>query len=142
MKVASAWALDLVLSPDIVELRFGGSRGMSQEHFEPAQAVFHEGDVGDRIYYVLKGQAEVLRQRDGADEVLAVLGPGDWFGEGALLNETTRGATVRCRSELDVLSLPKKEFAVLAASLPDVRLSFDRMMAQRGMSRTGAAPSA
>lgn len=142
VKVASAWALDLVLRPDITELRFGGSRGMSQEHFEPGQDVFHEGDVGDRIYYVLKGQAEVLKQRQGADESVAVLGPGDWFGEGALLNETTRGATVRCRSDLDVLSLPKKEFAVLAASLPDVRRSFDQMMERRGMTRAGAAPSA
>jgi NADH dehydrogenase len=142
VKVASAWALDLVLPPDITELRFGGSRGMSQEHFEAGQDVFHEGDVGDRIYYVLKGQADVLKQRDGSDQFVAVLGPGDWFGEGALLNETTRGATVRSRSDLDVLSLPKKEFGVLAASLPDVRRSFDQMMERRGMTKAGAAPSA
>jgi NADH:ubiquinone reductase (H+-translocating) len=142
VKVASDWALDLVLPPDIAELRFGGSRGMSQEHFEPGEDVFHEGDVGDRIYYVLKGQAEVLKRRNGADQFIAALGPGDWFGEGALLNETTRGATVRCRDHLDVLSLPKKEFTVLAASLPDVRRSFDQMMERRGMTRAGAAPTA
>ena len=143
VKVASDWALDLVLPPDIAELRFGGSRGMSQEHFEPGEDVFHEGDVGDRIYYVLKGQAEVLKRRNGADQFIAALGPGDWFGEGALLlNETTRGATVRCRDHLDVLSLPKKEFTVLAASLPDVRRSFDQMMERRGMTKAGAAPTA
>ena len=142
VKVASDWALDLVLPPDIAELRFGGSRGMSQEHFEPGEDVFHEGDVGDRIYYVLKGQAEVLKRRNDADQFIAALGPGDWFGEGALLNETTRGATVRCRDHLDVLSLPKKEFTVLAASLPDVRRSFDQMMERRGMTKAGAAPTA
>ena len=143
VKVASAWALDLVLPPDLTELRFGGSRGMAQEHFEPGQDVFHEGDVGDRIYYVLKGQAEVLKHRDGGDEFVALLGPGDWFGEGALLlNETRRGATIRCRTDLDVLSLPMKEFSVLAASLPDVRRSFDQMMERRGMTSACAAPSA
>jgi NADH:quinone reductase (non-electrogenic) len=142
VKVASSWALDLVLPPDITELRVGGSRGMSQEHFEPGQDVFHEGDVGDRIYYIKKGEAEVLKQREGIDQSIAVLGPGDWFGEGALLNETTRGATVRSRTDLDVLALPKGEFAVLAASLPDVRRSFDQMMERRGMTKAGAAPSA
>jgi NADH dehydrogenase len=140
VKVASAWALDLVLPPDIVELRFGDSRGMSQAHFEPGEDVFHEGDVGDRIYFVLKGQAEVIRHRNGADDFVALLGPGDWFGEGAILNETTRGATVRCRSDLDVLSLPKKDFAVLASSLPDVRRSFDQILERRGLRKADASP--
>jgi NADH:ubiquinone reductase (H+-translocating) len=141
VKVASAWALDLVLSPDIVELKLGDSRGMSQEHYEPGEDVFHEGDVGDRIYYVLKGQAEVLKQKNGAEEFVAVLGPGQWFGEAALMNETTRGATIRCKQDLDVLSLPKREFSVLASNLPDLRRSFDEIMKQRDIPRAGA-PSA
>ena len=140
LKVASAWALDLVLPPDLVELRFGDPRGMSQAHYEPGEDVFHEGDVGDRIYFVLKGQAEVLRRNNGADELVALLGPGDWFGEAALLNETTRGATVRCRLTLDVLSLPKKEFAVLASNLPDLRRSFDHIMERRGLQKADAPP--
>ncbi len=133
LKVASAWALDLVLPPDIVELRFGDPRGMSQAHYEPGEDVFREGDVGDRLYYVLKGEAEVLKQRNGADEPIALLGPGDWFGEAALMNETTRSATIRCRVALDVLSLPKKDFAVLAANLPDLRRSFDQIMERRDL---------
>jgi hypothetical protein len=40
-----------------------------------------------------------------------------------------------------VLALQKKEFAVLAAGLPDVRRSFDQMMERRGMTKAGAAPS-
>ena len=41
-----------------------------------------------------------------------------------------------------MLSLPKKEFMVLAASLPDVRRSFDQMMERRGMTGAGAASGA
>src|SRR4029078_13726909 len=134
---ASAWTLDLVLPPDIVELRFGDTRGMSQAHYEPGEDVFREGDVGDRLYFVVKGQAEVLKQRSGGEEHIALLGPGDWFGEGALINETTRGPPVRCRTDLDVLSLPKKEFQVLAANLPEVRRSFEEIMARRGMTKGG-----
>ena len=99
LKVASAWALDLVLPPDLVELRFGDARGVSQAHFEAGEDVFRQGDVGDRIYIVLKGEAEVRRQDGDVDVLVAVLGPGDWFGEAALMNETTRGATVRCRRD-------------------------------------------
>jgi NADH dehydrogenase len=138
LKVASAWTLDVVLPPDIVELRLGDSRGVSQEHFEPGQDVFHEGDLGDRVYVILRGQAEVLRERDGAEQHIAHLGPGDWFGEAALLNQTTRGASVRCRQSLDVLSLPKMEFAVLAANLPELRKSFEQIMERRDLNKPGA----
>ena len=135
LKVASDWTLDLILPPDIVELRFGEARGVSQEHFEPGEEVFHEGDVGDRIYFVVKGQARVLKEVDGVETPVAALGAGDWFGEAALMNETTRGATIRCEASLDVLSLPKRDFAVLAMNLPELRRSFDHIMEGRDLKR-------
>jgi hypothetical protein len=49
----------------------------------------------------------------------------------ALVNAATRNATVSCVAAMDVLSLPKKEFAVLAANLPDLRRSFERLAAER-----------
>jgi NADH:ubiquinone reductase (H+-translocating) len=136
LRVASAWTLDLVLPAELVQLKLGGSRGVTQEHFEPGQDVFRQGDLGDRVYLVMSGGAEVLRTKDGNEESLGLLAPGDWFGEMALLNETTRGATVRCVEAMDALSLPKSEFTILAASLPELRRSFETVMATR---RGGAA---
>ena len=130
-KVASAWTLDLVLPPELVELRFGRSQGMSQEHYEPGQDVFRQGDLGDRLYIILSGEAEVRRQDAGRESVLARLGPGQCFGEMALVNMAKRNATVRCLAPMDALSLPKKDFAVLAANLPDLRRSFERLAHQR-----------
>jgi len=130
-KVASSWTLDLVLPPDLVELRFGRSQGMTQEHFEPGQDVFQQGDLGDRLYIVLSGEAEVRRAEAGGEKVLARLGPGQCFGEMALVNRAKRNATVRCVTAMDVLSLPKKDFAVLAANLPDLRQSFERLAGER-----------
>jgi CRP-like cAMP-binding protein len=49
----------------------------------------------------------------------------------ALVNMATRNASVRCLTPMDVLSLPKKDFAVLAANLPDLRRSFDRLAGER-----------
>jgi NADH dehydrogenase len=131
LRVASSWALDLLLPPELVQLKLGGSGGVTQEHFEPGQDVFRQGDLGDRVYVVLTGAAEVWREKDGVETQLARLGPGDWFGEMALLNETTRGASVRCVESMDALSLPKRDFTVLAANLPELRQSFEKVMAER-----------
>jgi NADH dehydrogenase len=141
LKVASSWTLDLLLPPELVELKLAGSMGMAQEHFEPGQEVFHQGDLGDRMYIVVSGAAEVVR-RDGArDVVLAEIGPGEYFGEMALLNQTTRGATVRCTAPMNALSLPKRELGVLAAHLPELRESLDALMSRRARAnaRAGAA---
>ena len=131
LRVASAWTLDLLLPPELVQLKLSGSGGVTQEHFEPGQDVFRQGDLGDRVYVILSGAAEVWRETDGRVEAVARLGPGDWFGEMALLNQTTRGASVRCLEAMDALSLPKRDFTVLAANLPELRASFDRVMAAR-----------
>jgi NADH dehydrogenase len=105
---------------------------VAREHFEPGQEVFHQGDIGDRVYIVLSGRAEVLHENGAAARVLATLGRGQYFGEMALLHSTTRNATVRCVEAMDVLSLPKKEFNLLATNLPELRTSFERTSAERG----------
>ena len=61
-KVAASWTLDLFLPPDLVQLRLGSMQGISREHFEPGESVFHQGDLGDRLYILLRGEAEVIRE--------------------------------------------------------------------------------
>lgn len=62
--------------------------------------------------------------------VCAQLKPGEYFGEMALLNQATRGATVRCTTPMDALSLPKREFGLLTKNLPELKQSF-QMIADR-----------
>jgi len=132
LKVATSWTLDVLLPPELVQLKLGGTRGIQREHFEPGQEVFRQGELGDRIYIILDGRVEVVREDRGeAERRLAELGPGESFGEMALLNESTRSATVRCLDALDVLSLPKGDFAALTSNLPDLRKSFEGMARSR-----------
>jgi NADH dehydrogenase len=133
LKVAVSWTLELVLPPETVQLRLAGSRGLTREHYEPGQLVFRQGDLGDRLYIILSGEAEVHRTDDAGEILLARLGPGQCFGEMALVQETTRNASVRCARTMDVLSLPKQEFAVLAAYLPDLRRRFERLTEERSI---------
>ncbi len=131
LKVASSWTLDLFLPAELVGLKLTGSMGITQEHFEPGEEVFHQGDIGDRIYIIVGGQAEVVREENGNEIVLARLGPGEYFGEMALLRKTPRTATVRCISPMDTLSLPKREFSMLAAYIPAVRETLENVMQER-----------
>lgn len=131
LKVASSWTLDLLLPAELVELKLTGSMGITQEHFEPGEEVFHQGDLGDRIYIIVNGQAEVVREQDDMEVLLAKLGAGEYFGEMALLKQSTRGATVRCTAPMDTLSLPKREFSMLAAYLPRMRETLEGVMEQR-----------
>jgi NADH dehydrogenase len=131
LKVAVSWTLDLFLPPELVQVPLHGTVGVAREHFEPGQEVFRQGDLGDRVYIVLSGRAEVVHDSGGAPRVLATLGRGQYFGEMALLHSTTRNATVRCVEAMDVLSLPKKEFNLLATNLPELRSSFEKTSAER-----------
>lgn len=134
IKVATAWTLDMFLEPELVQLGLDGGAGIRQEHFEAGDVVFREGDAGDRIFVILVGQAEVVREVGGGEQHLGKLGPGEYFGEMALLQETVRTATVRCATGLDAVSIPKREFGLLAGSLPDLRRSFEEVARRRAHS--------
>jgi NADH dehydrogenase len=133
VKIAASWTLDLFLPAELVQLPLASSVGVTQEHFEPGQDVFEEGDVGDRVYIILSGKADVLR----GGLTLATLARGDFFGEMALLHMATRNATVRCTEPMDVLALPKREFNVLSANLPALKRSFETESEKRGEADAG-----
>jgi NADH dehydrogenase len=142
LKVATSWAFELFLPPELVQLKLTNSRGIAHEHFEPGQEVFHQDDLGDRLYIIQSGRAEVVRHEGGREIPLAVLGPGEYFGEMALLNQTSRNATVRCAEPLNLLSIPRREFSILAANLPAMRESFERLMLQRRAATASRVQSA
>jgi len=136
LKVAVSWTLDILLPAELVQLKLTGSLGITNEHFEPGEEVFHQDDIGDRIYIIVGGKAEVVREDNGMETILATVGPGEYFGEMALLKQTSRGATVRCITPMDTMSLPKREFSMLAAYIPAVRETLENVMAQRQQANT------
>jgi NADH dehydrogenase len=131
LKVATSWTLDLVLPPDLVQLRAGAEKGLRHEHYEPGQAVFRQGDVGDSIFVIIDGAAEVLREENASSTRVACLGAGEVFGEMAMLGRTARNATVRCLEPMRVLRLPRRDFRLLDASVPALKRSFEQVAASR-----------
>lgn len=135
LKVAAAWTFDLFLEPDLIQLNMEAPPVLRPEHFEPGEMIFAQGDVGDRVYLIQKGRVEVLLKTDAGETTLGVLGPGEFFGEMAVLGKAARGATVRCIEPLDTLGLPSNDFAALAKNIPELRQSFERVAKARMAAR-------
>ena len=94
-----------------------------------------QGDAGDAFYVVLEGRARV--ERDG--EPVAELGPGDWFGELALLDEAPRSATVVADGPVTVAVLPRAMFRMALREFPD--LTEQLLAAMAAQLRAAGAPA-
>jgi CRP-like cAMP-binding protein len=65
----------------------------TEERHEAELLIFREGDVGQKLYLILEGKVRISRSLAGmGDETLAVLGPGEAFGEMSLVDDTARSA--------------------------------------------------
>jgi uridine kinase len=87
--------------------------------------VFRQGDEGEHMYFVLEGQGHVRR---GAIDV-ARIGPGDHFGETAILGHRARSASVQTDSVMRVARLSRSGFASLGANHPRAALHFMEALA-------------
>lgn len=67
---------------------------------------FREGDPAEAFYVLESGRVEVLRDYEGGDFLLTELGPGDCFGEMALIECRNRNATVRAAEDCAALRVP------------------------------------
>lgn len=74
--------------------------------FRAGQQVFAQGSPGHTFYVIRDGVAEVTRD----DRLVRTLGPGDYFGEIALLQDVPRTATIRARSDLRLAELTREVF--------------------------------
>ena len=107
---------------------------------EPKGTVFsREGERGDELVVLLEGNVEVRR----GDKVLAQLGPGEHFGEMALLDESARrSATVVAISPVVVAYVSRHHFDALLAANPTVRDAIARVLHERSVDpeeKTGPA---
>jgi len=78
----------------------------------PGEVIVHEGDVGDEMYFLTKGRAEVLKKAVGGP--ITVLQPGAFFGELAILHDAPRAATVRAVTDVEVYALRREGVLQLA----------------------------
>jgi CRP/FNR family transcriptional regulator len=104
-----------------------------------SHVVFREGDDGDRLFIVIDGKVKISRAAaDGRENLLAVLGAGEMFGELSLFDPGPRTATVTTVTEATLASLDHDDLRPLMADRPDVSVQLLQALAQR-LRRTNEA---
>ena len=95
--------------------------------YMPGDIIVTEGDVGNCMFVIQEGEAEVLRNEHGVPTVVDTMQAGDLFGEMAILEHTKRSSTVRALTRVQALTIDRKTFlrriqedASLAISVLDV----------------------
>lgn len=107
-------------------------RGVAQVRFAAGETIFVQGDRGDVVYMIVEGQVEAIREEEnGEQRLLATMGPGEYFGEMALISEAPRTATVRAKSAVEAVSMGRADFTTLYAYLPDLRQRVETLMQKR-----------
>jgi CRP-like cAMP-binding protein len=79
---------------------------VEQAAFAAGEHVFHQGDRGDCFYVIQHGEADVI----GDGRLTRTMGPGEGFGEIALLHGTPRTTTVRASAALQLYTLDRRHF--------------------------------
>lgn len=103
----------------------------------PAGTVFcKQGDFGHEFFVILQGEAEVMRN----GECVATLGPGDMFGEIALLERVRRTATVTAKTPLRFFVMTSQAFWSLIDQHPEIEREVLRTLARRVLSDSSRIP--
>ena len=108
------------------------SRVAVPRSFPAGVRVFHEGDHSDACYIVREGSFRVTREHsDGRAITLATLGPGDIFGELAMLDGEVRSASVEALEDGELLALPAGDVRGLLARHPEITVKLVAALVRR-----------
>ncbi len=99
----------------------------------PAHSIIiREGELSDSLYLILYGKAKVyVSNAEGAEAILNMLGPGDFFGEMALLDNAPRSASVMTLEPTRLTMITKQAFRDCLARQPDIAFNLIRALNQR-----------
>ena len=96
------------------------------------EVLFREGDTGDRVYVVIDGKVKLGRtSSDGRENLLAILGPGQMFGELSLFDPGPRSATVTAVTDTVLLSLANEDMLTWLTGRPEVARGLLLQLGQR-----------
>ena len=104
-----------------------------------AEVLFHEGDPGDRLYVIVDGKVKLGRASgDGRENLLAILGPGEMFGELSLFDPGPRNATATAVADTVLIGMGSDDLTAWLTGRPDVARQLLRALARR-LRRTNEA---
>ncbi len=95
-----------VRDPKVFLAKVGKGRTLAE--FKKSQMIFSQGEPGDAVFYIQKGKVKLtVVSKQGKEAVVAILGAGDFFGEGCLAGQPVRMAGATALSECSIMRLEK-----------------------------------
>jgi CRP-like cAMP-binding protein len=107
------------------------------EDIEPGHVIFQQGEEGDCAYFIHSGEVEVVRREAGADQIVARLTKGQYFGEMALISDAPRNATVRSITPVRLAILGKQNFLTMLSLMPNTQEDIMKTVNIRAMRKAG-----
>lgn len=112
--------------------------------YAPGETILREGDPGIAFFVVSEGKVEVLRGTGDEQAVINTLGPGDSFGEMALLNDLPRMATVRAIDNVTCIGMVRLDLLDALRDQPEIAIHMLKNMGEmlrRAEARAAGAPT-
>ena len=143
IQVGFDWAWLLVFPRDLSCIKTDVTDRVSHAHFEPGDYIIRQGEPPSGFYVIEAGEVEIVRAspEKPAGEVIATLGAGNFFGEGALLNNHPRTASVRARTALEVVTMGRNVFTTISKSLAPLRTALTAAITRRSPSAWQERPA-
>jgi CRP-like cAMP-binding protein len=106
------------------------SGGLGKEYAD-GEMIIRQGEPGDCMFVIQKGQVEVVTQKDGSEIRLAVRGEGDFIGEMALFEQEVRSADVRALGTARLLTIDRRNFMTRVHEDPSLAFRLVQMLSKR-----------
>jgi len=98
-------------------------------HFEAGDEIFHQGDSGQSLFFIIEGQVRI--HADGVTEDLAILAERAVFGEMALLDSEPRSASATALSDVVCLKIERDDFDEILAEKPEIAQGIIKVLTRR-----------
>ncbi|MEM6665121.1 MAG: cyclic nucleotide-binding domain-containing protein [Pseudomonadota bacterium] len=99
--------------------------------FRPDELLCKQGDMGDKAYIILSGEADIIVDTDAGPKVVANVGQNDIVGEIAIISNVPRTATVKATAEVQALTVSKDHFLKFMREFPEMAIEVMRVLAAR-----------
>ena len=100
-------------------------------HVDVGQTVFHQGDAGNEMYVIRSGTIELHRTVGGCDYLVGMLGPGEFFGELALITRHPRSTTATVCRRAELIAVRDDTFVDMLRDVPDFAARLIKGLATR-----------
>lgn len=107
------------------------SKGVLGKLYRDGEVLVRQGEVGDQMFVIQEGEAEVLIVKDGTETRIRVAGEGEIIGEMAVFEHEVRSATVRALGDVRALTLDKRNFLRRIAEDPSMAFQIVQAMSHR-----------